>query len=118
MGVILLAPGDRKLVPADPSKTNAPRVVAENSSYQVVSESQPYVQITEAGAGITIPAHSHARTEVTVILSGSVRIDGREYPAGSILIVPADTSYSLEVGPDEPVTFVAIREEKGGYHNA
>lgn len=108
MSVTIVRPSDRRLTPVDPASTKAPTAVLQQSQRQILSPDSPYVQLVELAPGSTVPAHSHSTAEVTVVLSGTVRVGGVDCGAGTIFLIPANEEYALEVG-DEPLTFVVVR---------
>lgn len=108
MTVSIVRPADRQLEPVKPESPVQLRVVADGLG------GEPYVHLTEVPAGHHIATHSHSETEVTIILSGSARVDGVDCPAGSVLVIPANEKYALDAG-DEPLTFVVVRPRKANY---
>jgi quercetin dioxygenase-like cupin family protein len=114
MPVTIVRPSERRLAAVDPSSTRAPSAVLQQSMRQILSADAPYVQLVEMAPGSTVPLHSHSTAEVTVVLSGSVRVGGVDCPPGTIFLIPADEEYALEVG-DEPLTFVVVRPAVAEY---
>lgn len=108
MAVTIVRPSDRRLAPVDPSSSTAPAAVLQQSQRQILSADAPFVHLAQLAPGSTVPLHSHSTPEVTVVLSGTVRVGGQECEAGTIFLIPANEQYSLEVG-DEPLTFVVVR---------
>ncbi|MCU1456406.1 MAG: Cupin domain [Actinomycetia bacterium] len=109
MNVSIVRPADRELESVKPESPVQLRVVADGL------EGEPYVHLTEVPAGHHIATHSHSETEVTIILSGSAKVDGGdECPAGTVIVIPANQNYALDAG-DEPLTFVVVRPRKASY---
>jgi len=48
----------------------------------------------------TLPRHSHSADCLYYVVSGSLKFGSEELSAGDSFLVPADTLYSYEVGPD------------------
>jgi quercetin dioxygenase-like cupin family protein len=115
MAVTVVRPADRQLTPVDPASTKAPVAVLQQSQRQILSGDSPYVQLVELAPGSTVPAHSHSTSEVTVVLSGRVRVGDTDCEAGTIFLIPADERYALEVLGDEPLTFVVVRPGAAEY---
>jgi quercetin dioxygenase-like cupin family protein len=110
VNVNIVRPDDRDLQSVKPESPIQLRVVADGL------DGEPYVHVTEVPAGHHIATHSHSETEVTVILSGSARVDGgEECPAGTVIVIPADQNYALDAVGDEPLTFVVVRPRKAHY---
>jgi quercetin dioxygenase-like cupin family protein len=115
MALTVVRPSDRKLVPVDPASTKAPVAVLQQSQRQILSPDSPYVQLVQLAPGSTVPVHSHSTSEVTVVLSGRVRVGDTECEAGTIFLIPAKEHYALEVIGDEPLTFVVVRPAVAEY---
>ena len=81
-------PEDLKLEALDDAA--APGGSGGSIELQVLSQTEPYVHVTEVAPGYVIHPHSHSESEVTIVLSGSARVGDRVCGAGTILIVPAD----------------------------
>jgi len=64
----------------------------------VVLEGPALVFMTVAKKGAKLPDHSHKATLFRVIISGSVRANGKLLKAGDWMLVPAGQTYSLAVG--------------------
>lgn len=111
----VIRPGDQNLTPVDPASTAAPAEVISQAARQIISEDRPYAHIARLPPGGVVPAHSHSTEEVTVVLSGAVDVDGVHCEAGSVLVIPANTEYSLEVLGDEPLTFLVVRPTVARY---
>ena len=108
MSAMFVPPGDRNLEPLGEGSPIHLRVVADGL------EGEPYVHITEVPAHHHIATHSHSETEVTVVLSGTAIVGGVEYPAGTLIVIPANEQYALDAG-DEALTFAVIRPRKASY---
>jgi quercetin dioxygenase-like cupin family protein len=109
VNVSIVRPAERELEPVKPESPVQLRVVTDGL------EGEPYVHLTEVPAGHHIATHSHSETEVTIILSGSAKVDGGdECPAGTVIVIPANQNYALDAG-DEPLAFVVVRPRKAAY---
>jgi len=87
----------------------------ETIRLQVLSETAPYVHVTEVSPGYVIHPHSHSETEVTIVLRGSARLGNTVCGPGTVLIVPANEEYSLVAGADEPLAFAVVRPRRAAY---
>jgi mannose-6-phosphate isomerase-like protein (cupin superfamily) len=117
MAVKIIRPAERELLPVRPAAEpagEASRASEHPIKRQVVSDDEPYAHIVEAPAHHVIAAHSHSRTEVTVILSGAAQVAGTTCGPGTVIVVPADEEYSIEVG-DSPLTMVVMRPGRAAY---
>ena len=126
MAVKIIRPAERELVPVHPKTAPAGAAASAASAAglplaadppikrQVVSDDEPYAHIVEAPARHVIAAHSHSRTEVTVILAGTAQVAGTQCGPGTVIVVPADEQYSIEVG-DAPLTMVVMRPGRAAY---
>lgn len=56
--------------------------------------------MTAGKPGAKLPSHAHKATLFRVIISGSVRSNGKTLKAGDWMFVPSGQSYSLDVGSD------------------
>jgi hypothetical protein len=110
MGIEIVRPQDRQLQSVDPASIQGkiPDAAIAKSKRQIVSTDNPYVHIAQTAANNTIPRHSHSTPEVMVVLSGRVNVGGTECEAGSVLLIPANEEYALEVGDDD-LTFLVVR---------
>lgn len=108
MTFTIVPPDDRNLEPVGEGSPIQLRVVADGL------DGEPYVHISEVPAQHHIATHSHSETEVTIVLSGTAIVGGAEYPAGTIIVIPANENYALDAG-DEPLTFAVIRPRKASY---
>jgi hypothetical protein len=121
MAVTIVRPGDRRMSPVRPrtaSGTPAGDVPEERLiKRQVICDDRPYAHVVEVPARHVIAAHSHSQTEVTVVLSGTARIAGSTCEAGSVIVVPANEEYSIEVG-EELLTLVVMRPGRAEYRLA
>jgi quercetin dioxygenase-like cupin family protein len=108
MAITVVRPEDRRPAPVE-SNNPAPQAAKDASLKQVLSNDEPYVQLTVVKPGTTLPVHSHAEPEAMIVLSGTVEVAGVWCPAGTIAIIPADEKYGLQVGDDEPLAFVVVR---------
>jgi quercetin dioxygenase-like cupin family protein len=115
MSVIVIRPEDRELRAVSSKESAAPQDVLNQSRRQLVSETDPFVQIAQLSPGSTVPPHSHTASEATIVLSGRVRLAGVECGPGSLFVVPANEAYGLEVIGDEPLTFVVVRPAASMY---
>jgi redox-sensitive bicupin YhaK (pirin superfamily) len=114
MAITVIRPEDRVLASIDPTTTSAPKSVTEGGKKQVLSQDDPYSHIAQAKANSTIPLHSHSTSEIMVVLSGTVNVAGTRCGASTVLVIPADEKYSLEV-EDEDLTFLVVRPTRATY---
>ena len=117
MPVTIVKPEDRDLSASDPKQSRAPTSVSTNTRFRVLSEDQPYVHIVQTKRNVTIPLHSHTAPEVTIVLEGNVKVGGELCPPGTVLIIPANAEYDLEI-QDEDLTFVVVRPSRGRYQES
>jgi quercetin dioxygenase-like cupin family protein len=102
----VIRPADRHLESIHPNEPAHPNASVRK---QVLSAADPYAHLIEVPPGHAVLSHSHSEPEVTVVLSGSLVIDGTACASGSVLVVPADERYAFCAGPDEPLTFLVLR---------
>ena len=93
----------------------APGGSGESIKLAVLSETEPYVHVTEVSPGYVIHPHSHSESEVTIVLSGSARIGDRVCGAGTILIERGEYGrYAQLLGGDiRPEAIAATRTNIG-----
>jgi quercetin dioxygenase-like cupin family protein len=119
MPVQVVRPEDRNLEVAAKAAgvaQNLPSSVTQQARVQVLQANAPYVHISELPPGGHVPMHSHSQPEVTIVLSGNVRIGDEECGPGTVFMVPADERYALDVGIAEPLVFVVVRPQRAEYH--
>jgi hypothetical protein len=59
------------------------------------------------------PRHHHGTTSATLVLEGSIQIDGRDNQRGAMRVVPPGTVYGEAVGP-EGCTFLELFSDRTG----
>lgn len=112
---MIIRPHERAPQPLAVVPEGADAEVARRSAKRVLSETEPYVQITRIAGGIEVPAHSHAAPEAMVILEGGIELDGETHGPGTILIIPANEPYGFRTADREDLEFVVVRPESGGF---
>lgn len=113
----IIRPCDRDLTAVDPASTAAPAAIISQAARHILSTDQPYAHIASIPAGGVVPPHSHSTEEVTVVLEGTVDVGGTRCEAGTVLIIPADAEYGLEVVGDKPLTFLVVRPKMADYQS-
>ena len=111
----IIRPADRSLTAVDPASTAAPADVVSQAAREIISDDRPYAHIARLPPGAVVPPHSHSTEEVTVVLSGAVDVGGTRCEAGTVIVIPADAEYGLEVLGDEPLTFLVVRPTVAAY---
>jgi quercetin dioxygenase-like cupin family protein len=118
MPITIIRPGDRQLQAASSvAPKSAPSAATDRAKAQIISADQPYAHLSQLEPGTVLPLHSHSQPEITIVLSGTVRIAGQECEAGSIFVIPANEKYALEAGDAEPLTFVVVRPAKAEFQS-
>ncbi len=82
------------------ARTNSPKGFKQWQLPVVLSEGPGLAFMTVGRKGAKLPKHSHKGHLFRVIVSGSVRANGKLLKAGDWMLVPAGQDYSLEVGDD------------------
>lgn len=108
MTLTIVRPQDRDLREVE-AGNRAPAAAKRASRKQVISETEPYVQLNRVDAGTSLPVHSHAEPEAMIVISGSVTVNGVDCGPGTVAVIPANEEYGLEVGAAEPLVFVVVR---------
>jgi hypothetical protein len=67
---------------------------------RVDPEHETTVVAMDYAGGFQLESHWHPCAHIEVVLEGDLTIDGRCEPAGSLRFVPAETTYSIEVGDE------------------
>lgn len=55
--------------------------------------------------GAKVPVHTHKHDVFRVVVSGSVKYEGKTLKAGDWMHVPAGQSYAMEAGPKGAITY-------------
>jgi quercetin dioxygenase-like cupin family protein len=117
MAIAIIRPADRDPRPVE-SSNPAPEAAKNATRKQVLSRSNPYVQLNVVEPGTTLPTHSHASPEAMIVLSGTVEVAGTVCEAGTVAIIPANEEYGLQVGAYEPLCFVVVRPDEAMFQPA
>ena len=120
MAATIIRPGERRLEPVGSSTAHAQSPAAPSSPAtgailrQIVCDDRPYVHLVEVPAHHRIAPHRHSEAEVTIILSGSARIAGTDCEPGTVIVIPAEEDYAIDVGA-QPLTMVVVRPARAQY---
>ena len=109
----VVRPAQRVLQSMHPDEPDHPNHVVHK---EVVSADDPYTHIIQVPPGHRVLPHPHDSSEVTVVLSGVLLLDGdpgAPVPApcgpGTVIVTAANDAYAFTAAPDEPLVFAVIR---------
>jgi quercetin dioxygenase-like cupin family protein len=100
--VRVVSPGDWNLTPHGQYLT---QIITDGTDFGF------YVHVGDGPPRQHVGRHSHPVPEINIVLSGSVIIGGREYGAGTMMLIPADEEYDFDIG-GSPTTFLVVRPPK------
>lgn len=72
------------------------------------SEDEPQLFEVEVDPGLELASHAHESAEIIVVTAGGLWLGRRRLTAGSSIMIPGHTLYSLKAGP-EGATFLNFR---------
>jgi hypothetical protein len=64
------------------------------------ADAEPQLFEVQVDPDLELASHAHDTDEIIVVVEGELRFGSRVCPAGTSILVPGDTLYSVRSGPD------------------